>query len=121
MLDAGIILRRSKKSAIFLLYGKNIHMIIPRYLKAPVSRDLKEKMVFMSGPRQVGKTVLAKTFLKKQSDRYYNCDNREDRKRILSTRWPADRCTIVLDELHKYRRWKGWIKGEYDSHGERIA
>jgi predicted AAA+ superfamily ATPase len=104
-----------------LLYGKNIHMIISRYLKAPVSRDLKEKMVFISGPRQVGKTVLAKTFIKKENDLYYNWDNREDRKKILSAKWPADRCTIVLDELHKYRRWKGWIKGEYDSHGERIA
>lgn len=104
-----------------MLYGKNILMIIPRYMEVSVSRDLKEKMVFISGPRQVGKTMLAKTFLKKESDRYYNWDNREDRKKILSALWPADRCTIVLDELHKYRRWKGWIKGEYDSHGERIA
>lgn len=103
-----------------MLYGKNIPMIIPRYIEAPVSRDLKEKMVFISGPRQVGKTVLAKTFLKKKYDLYYNWDRREDRKKILAAKWPADKCIIILDELHKYRRWKGWIKGEYDTNGERI-
>ena len=77
-------------------------------------------MVFLSGPRQVGKTTLAKTFLKTQEDLYYNWDRREDRKSILAAQWPAVRSTIVLDELHKYRRWKNWIKGEYDTHGDRI-
>ncbi|MBI4768673.1 MAG: ATP-binding protein [Deltaproteobacteria bacterium] len=77
-------------------------------------------MVFLSGPRQVGKTTLAKTFLKKEEDQYYNWDRREDRKRILSAQWPATPATIVLDELHKYRRWKSWIKGEYDTQGSRI-
>ena len=52
-------------------------MIIPRYIEAPVRRDLKEKMVFISGSRQVGKTVLAKTFLKNKDDLYYNWDRRK--------------------------------------------
>jgi predicted AAA+ superfamily ATPase len=95
-------------------------MIIPRYLESPIRQDLAEKMVFISGPRQVGKTILAKTFLKNENDRYFDWDRRDDRKRILSAKWPTDRCTIVLDELHKYRHWKRWIKGEYDSHGEKI-
>lgn len=95
-------------------------MLIPRYLEEPIGRDIKEKMVFLSGPRQVGKTTLAKTFLDRQDDRYFNWDNRDDRKRILSARWPSAPATIVFDELHKYRNWKGWIKGEYDAHGERI-
>jgi uncharacterized protein len=34
--------------------------------------------------------------------------------------WPGDADLVVLDELHKYRGWKGFIKGEYDVHGERI-
>ena len=95
-------------------------MIIPRYIVESVRQDLQEKMVFISGPRQVGKTFLAKTFLKNTNDLYFNWDRREDRKKILSARWPADSCIIVLDEIHKYRRWKGWIKGEYDTHGERL-
>jgi len=95
-------------------------MIVERYLRDPITVDLREKMVFLSGPRQVGKTTLAKTFLQRKTDLYYNWDNREDRKRILAARWPAVKSTVVLDELHKYRHWKGWIKGEYDIHGDRI-
>lgn len=103
-----------------MLYGKIITTMITRYLKEPVARDLDEKMVFLSGPRQVGKTTLAKTFLGGKDDRYFNWDNRDDRKELLSARWPSAPATIVFDELHKYRSWKGWIKGEYDAHGERI-
>ena len=95
-------------------------MTIRRYIADQVCKDLREKMVFISGPRQVGKTTLARSFLIKEQDLYFNWDRREDRKRILSVRWPAEESTIVLDELHKYRRWKGWIKGEYDSHGNHI-
>ncbi len=95
-------------------------MIVPRYLKNAVQQDLEEKMVFISGPRQVGKTTLAKAFLKRKQDLYFNWDRREDRKRILSGRWPAVKSTVVLDELHKYSRWKRWIKGEYDTHADRI-
>lgn len=103
-----------------MLYGKNDYMIVGRYLKKPIASDLREKMVFLSGPRQVGKTTLAKTFLERKTGLYYNWDNREDRKRILAARWPAVKSTVVLDELHKYRHWKSWIKGEYDIHGDRI-
>ena len=95
-------------------------MIIPRYLTEPIRQDLKEKMVFISGPRQVGKTTLAKTFLERREHQYYNWDNRADRKKILAAQWPAVDSVIVFDELHKYKNWKGWIKGEYDSHGARI-
>lgn len=103
-----------------MLYGKILHMIITRYLRKPVSNDLEEKMVFISGPRQVGKTTLAKTFLEKEADLYFNWDNRHDRKRILAARWPAAKSIVVFDELHKYKNWKNWIKGEYDIHGDRI-
>jgi len=95
-------------------------MFVERYLKDVIHNDLKEKMVFLSGPRQVGKTTLAKTFLIGKNDCYFNWDNREDRKKILAARWPAEDAIVVFDELHKYKNWKGWIKGEYDKHGERI-
>jgi len=77
-------------------------------------------MVFLSGPRQVGKTTLAKSFLTAETDHYYNWDNREDRKRVMTANWPAEKATLVFDELHKYKKWKGWIKGEYDRHGDRL-
>ncbi len=92
----------------------------PRYLQEIIEQDLAEKMVFLTGPRQVGKTTLAKTFLKGPQDRYYNWDRREDRKSIRAASWPAETSTVVLDELHKYRGWKSWIKGEYDVHGNRV-
>jgi len=105
---------------IYLLCGKYIIMIVPRYLEKPIRSDLVEKMVFLSGPRQVGKTTLARVFLMSESDLYYNWDRREDRREILSARWPADKRTVVLDELHKYPQWKRWLKGEYDTHGDRV-
>jgi predicted AAA+ superfamily ATPase len=95
-------------------------MGISRYLQEAVRQDLEKKMVFLSGPRQVGKTTLAKTFLNKAADRYYNWDNRDDRRQILAALWPAEKATLVFDELHKYNKWKGWIKGEYDRHGDRL-
>ena len=53
-----------------------------RYLQEIIEQDLAEKMVFLTGPRQVGKTTLAKIFLRGPDDRYYNWDLREDRKFI---------------------------------------
>lgn len=103
-----------------MLWGKISSAMISRYLEEDIRKDLEEKMVFLSGPRQVGKTTLAKSLLKSEQDRYLNWDRREDRKEILSCRWPAIRSIVVLDELHKYRRWKNWIKGEFDAHGERV-
>ncbi|MCX5824031.1 MAG: ATP-binding protein [Deltaproteobacteria bacterium] len=95
-------------------------MLIPRYSATSILRDLEEKMVFLSGPRQVGKTTLAKSFLHGKQDRYFNWDNRQDRREILAARWPAEDATLVFDELHKYRSWKAWIKGEFDHHRERL-
>jgi len=78
-------------------------MIMPRYLNEPIRQDLKEKMVFISGPRQVGKTTLAKTFLERKEHQYYNWDNRADRKKILAAQWPAVESVIVFDELHNIK------------------
>jgi len=77
-------------------------------------------MVFISGPRQVGKTTVAKSFLTGENDLYFNWDNRDDRKTILAAQWPSEKSLIVIDELHKYGRWKSWIKGEHDKHGDRV-
>ncbi|MBI3378140.1 MAG: ATP-binding protein [Nitrospirae bacterium] len=91
-------------------------MVKERYLTPYIVNDLKEKMVFVGGPRQVGKTTLCRelvaSYFKKHS--YFNWDNRNDRKAILSSSWPADSKLLIFDELHKYKKWKGFIKGEYD-------
>ena len=88
-----------------------------RYITTYVLEDLKRKMVFIGGPRQVGKTTLAKAILDNyfsESGRYFNWDFDEDRQDILRKRWSTDDRLLVFDELHKYPRWKGWIKGLFD-------
>ena len=87
-----------------------------RYITPFVLEDLKKKMVFVGGPRQVGKTTLAKAVLSAAfpAGRYLNWDFDEDRQDILRKRWSADNTLIVFDELHKFPRWKRWIKGIYD-------
>lgn len=96
-------------------------MDIPRYLEPPIREDLREKMVLLAGPRQVGKTTLARHILASGGGGIYlNWDNREDRREIRAARWPAEENLVVLDELHKWRLWKSWIKGEYDKHRGRL-
>ena len=87
--------------------------IFERYLLSQIQSDLKQKMVFVGGPRQVGKTTLAKQIIKKQSGGYLNWDIAEDRERILKRQWPAKNLW-VFDEIHKYRQWRNMLKGLYD-------
>ena len=87
-----------------------------RYIAPNILEDLTRKMVFVGGPRQVGKTTLAKAILSSHypSGRYLNWDYDEDRQDILRKQWSADQELLVFDELHKFPRWKTWIKGIYD-------
>lgn len=80
-----------------------------RYLDAQVRRDLRKKMVFVAGPRQVGKTTLAKA-LPGAAKGYLNWDVAVDRDRILRGELPASRLWI-FDEIHKYRSWRALLKG----------
>jgi predicted AAA+ superfamily ATPase len=92
-------------------------MIRERYLTKFVVEDLKEKMVFVGGPRQVGKTTLAQELVAKQfgQSSYYNWDSKIDRREIMQSIWPGDADLIILDEIHKYKKWKSLVKGEYDT------
>jgi len=76
-------------------------------------------MVFVGGPRQVGKTTMAKVILDRHfpQGRYLNWDLDEDRQDILKKKWSKENTLIVLDELHKYPKWKPWIKGVFDTLG----
>jgi uncharacterized protein len=89
-----------------------------RYLTPQVQADLKRKMVFVAGPRQVGKTTLAKALLKKP-DGYLNWDIRAHRDRILREEWP-DAPLLVLDEIHKFRKWRNLLKGLFDQYRQEI-
>ena len=94
---------------------------IMRYILPYVLKDLQRKMVFIGGPRQVGKTTLARYILEKhfKSGRYFNWDFDEDRTAILKKRWREDDKLLVFDEIHKFPKWKQWIKGLYDVLGDK--
>ena len=64
----------------------------------------------------MGKTTLAKAILSSNypAGRYLNWDFDEDRQDILQKRWSTDNPLLIFDELHKFPKWKGWIKGIYD-------
>jgi len=84
------------------------------------------QMVFLSGARQVGKTTTALTVL--PGARYFNYDNVDDATMIigganpiaaaLNISMPAKELNeVIFDEIHKYPRWKNFIKGFFDTHG----
>jgi len=87
-----------------------------RYLTKNIREDLKENMVFLGGPRQVGKTTAARDLIARNyKSSYYNWDKLRDRRAALKGEWPPDSDLIILDEFHKHSKWKTWIKGEYDT------
>lgn len=97
-------------------------MIRERYLSPYVTSDLEEKMVFIGGPRQVGKTTLAASIGKKNypTYAYFNWDSREDRRNIIEGSFPSEAGLVILDEIHKYKPWKNFVKGVFDKHGDRF-
>lgn len=84
-----------------------------RYLEDQVKSDLRRKMVFLGGPRQVGKTTLAKHLLRSKRGTYFNWDDDEDRSLLLEKSFSVEGL-LVFDELHKYSRWRNWLKGLFD-------
>ena len=97
-------------------------------LKDSIFEDLnRHKMVFIAGPRQVGKTRLSWELLegvdkyKNPEDHpgYFNWDDRRDRDKILNLRFPSDTKRLVFDEIHKFEGWRGFLKGLFDKHGSK--
>lgn len=85
------------------------------------------QMVFLSGPRQVGKTTTSRS--QKGDFTYTNWDNQSDRHAI--TNGPEKfleqfklippkkkQMGIIFDEIHKYSKWKTFLKGYFDSYGD---
>lgn len=92
--------------------------IYKRYINDSVDEDLKNKMVFVGGPRQVGKTTFALTFLSEPDEKhpaYLNWDDTLTRSSLLRGELPPNQDLIILDEIHKYARWRNLVKGFYDT------
>ncbi|MFW5888034.1 MAG: ATP-binding protein [Bacteriovoracia bacterium] len=95
---------------------------IERNIEKFIHNDLHKKMVFVGGPRQCGKTTLAKNIInnfkyrKNRSGLYLNWDSDDDRRTIRDKNWDDSDQLLVFDELHKYLRWKNWLKGYYDKY-----
>ena len=92
-----------------------------RYLEEPIRNDLAAKMVFIGGPRQTGKTTMARRIAEQCGDyTYLNWDRRPDRESIIRETFPAKAGVLVLDEVHKYGNWRQVVKGLYDTRGESL-
>ena len=89
-----------------------------RYLQEFIRKDLEEKMVFLGGPRQVGKTTLALSLLEngdEQHPAYLNWDDLQTRRMLMDGALPSDEPLVLLDEVHKYKGWRNLVKGFYDT------
>lgn len=81
-----------------------------------ILNDLQQKMVFIVGPRQAGKTTLAKQIAKEFNNSVYlNFDNNEDKHVIENQAWLSNTDLVIFDELHKMPNWKNYLKGLYDT------
>jgi predicted AAA+ superfamily ATPase len=86
--------------------------------------DLHKKMVVLTGPRQVGKTTLARNLMAAERGRsqYLNWDVAADREVLRRQSWSPAAKLLVLDEIHKMPEWKRWLKGVADARprGQRV-
>lgn len=90
-----------------------------------------EQMLFIAGPRQVGKTTVAEILEQHDSSSsHFNWDRIPDREKILSQHFEnnlglnipvaGEKPLIVFDELHKYPRWKEFLKGYFDTYKKQV-
>ena len=100
-----------------------------RFYDALLSEHLTQhrQMVLISGPRQVGKT----TTCQNHADAYANWDSVDDRQQVLAgpasvvehfqlNRLSQKAPTVLFEELHKYPRWKQFLKGLFDTYGDQV-
>lgn len=101
----------------FSLEYTQLAQAMQRYIEKPVGEDLAEKMVFVGGPRQAGKTTMALRLLKAKNEShpaYLNWDLPQTKQSLIRGELPAREPFVVLDEIHKYRNWRNLVKGFYD-------
>ena len=85
-----------------------------------------EQMLFLVGPRQIGKTTIALAAQEHfDESTYFTWDSVKDRTLILKGQdfiekiYPINKIRkskplLIFDEIHKYRDWKNWLKGFFD-------
>lgn len=87
-----------------------------RIITSEIEKDLIKKMVFITGPRQVGKTYLSKVILENSiQGTYLNFDDIIHRRIIADKSWPLNTGLLVFDEIHKMINWKSYLKGVFDT------
>lgn len=82
---------------------------------------LNNRMLFIAGPRQVGKTTYALGQINKFQGKYFNWD---DKKVFQAYMQDSDffvkdlkqNSLVVFDEIHKRNKWKNILKGIFDVH-----
>lgn len=93
-----------------------------------------KQMLFLVGPRQVGKTTLSRDMASKYTSHFYlNWDNQKDRQTIVAgpdavgtlleldlLELGGDIPLLIFDELHKYRKWKNFLKGFFDKYSSKV-
>lgn len=86
-----------------------------------------KNMVFLSGPRQSGKTTFAKIIARGFNNQvYFNWDDIPSKKVLIRDPYffeKVDRMDesiplVIFDEIHKYSNWKNYLKGVYDRFAE---
>lgn len=84
-------------------------------------KDLSKKMVLLVGPRQSGKTWLAKAVATHYSNPLYlNYDSKLDRDIMLREAWMPKVDLLIFDELHKMPEWKNYLKGIFDTKADHL-
>lgn len=86
-----------------------------RHITPFIIEDLSEKIILISGPRQVGKTTISKRL--RPDYTYLNYDRIRDREIMRKEEWDRKKPLLILDEIHKMTDWKQWLKGIYDTEG----
>ena len=90
-----------------------------------------DQMIFLTGPRQVGKTTLVKSLRSENNHVYLNWDNLNDKKTIISgydeiiaplhlEKLASAKPILIFDEIHKMSDWKNFLKGFYDTYKTKI-
>ena len=92
-----------------------------RSQKDIIIRDLSKKLILLVGPRQSGKTWLARDIARGfPNSIYLNYDQLSDRKIIQDQSWINTTDLLILDELHKMPDWKNYLKGLFDTKSESL-
>ena len=82
-----------------------------RYLEKYLKKDLKEKILILTGPRQSGKTMLSKNLYSSSVDYdYFNYFDAKDRLTLEKKEWNRDCKYLVFDELHIKKTGKDGLR-----------